>query len=1332
MKLKRYLKWMLGAATLLSGCADDDFIDRSQVWDGTIPDELTLTLTIPDPEIVSLGGTRGENGPISTVTLMQYDANGKHLGNISFDEQDIKPVLNSSNPEWTLTATLDKNSKSIQVVANYTVAEADDDPSKLKTEKAYLLSYTDGEGAPYAGPVLWANVELKDLLADNSYAPEIALERQAAKLSVEVKDDANFTLTGFMVYGMAEKGCVAPTKANLAAGDPTIPDDVTGSYNTDWIEDPDKFGYFFETAAEDADKNPNARIILKGNYEGKEYYYVAAFRSRTPEVKDKPTETPGAYSYKGIPALRNHWYKLSVEKVRGAGWNSEEEAQTAMPDNRATIELTDMTESISDMIATRDYMLGVSGDVTTDWETPATVTVVTSYASSINAAAQQKLPVKFSTETSWIQLTEAQQEGIVIGNNTRDFEIALAPNSLSTDDRTGEITVTLGKLTRTIKVTQTGRPLRRERHAIVVGLPGVTATEAGGIRYYEWIDGSNATETAPQGMKDSENRGENRNDALIFTAVPAYELYYKIPVESGDTYKLSSEADFTVKEEGGYYIIKANTTDKPNIAKAELTITNKDGAEIKYDLLQVGYFHKLDGQHQAAACQKSGWFYYEVVHFRGGYPGGMYVLDRNLGASTNASYDPTSISYTAEDDAAIGGYFKVNTGRPAEADRKGLYDHKTITDKIGMTYAGGRFIVMSENELKGMGLPSNKNFGAGAISLPFDEGEVAGGNVYIPAAGYYYGTTYRNASHVNLWTRTLLGGTQGLTESDDEYGVNYRILDIFGGRVNYSGLRMGSGSGLTVKENLMRYLPLRLIWRGEGESMDASDVADSDGTIGTGENVTIYVKNSAGWGNMNLHAWISKDNYMSSYPGTAMQKVTHNGESNWYKLEIDTQWTSLLFNNGNDKTGDIVDYRNGHNDATEFEFEVKSSKTENCNNYDFLGTGGSGGDTPTERTAITIMLLNDGEWGMDNTNMNAGIVVYNSSESQIGKYSFSDNNKVTYQNQNWFKWELYKSSSPNEIEALNNGGSIGLYINTSTYSKFYQISEYPSDGAFFYTNKGSNGEFISKQVSATVNTTPGWISSDNAKYRIYWKYNSQSFVGLNVFIGSSESIVNTLYNNWPNEERGANYSFNQYSANKEYAYVEFSHSKFGSNTSLTAEPRLSGTNNYGGESRKTTFKVSDCVLVDGVYCYTISGEGGSGGSGGVPSGSGSGSTGGDDSSLPAIPSGKARVVVYNDEGWSTGGRMEIMYQYGDNQTDKFDMTEMSVNGSSLYYADVNPGMYQFKLNRENPSWQWANNDTYFQTSNITAGNTYYFTVSSSGALSTSTKKYAPRRAVRRK
>ena len=125
MKLNRITTYMVGAMALLAGCADDDFIDPSHKWDGTIPDELTLTLTIPDPDIVRLGDTRGENGPISTVTLMQYDADGNHLGNIPFEETTLTP----NRDQWTLTATLNKETRTLQVVANADVGEATDPPT---------------------------------------------------------------------------------------------------------------------------------------------------------------------------------------------------------------------------------------------------------------------------------------------------------------------------------------------------------------------------------------------------------------------------------------------------------------------------------------------------------------------------------------------------------------------------------------------------------------------------------------------------------------------------------------------------------------------------------------------------------------------------------------------------------------------------------------------------------------------------------------------------------------------------------------------------------------------------------------------------------------------------------------------------------------------------------------------------------------------------------------------------------------------------------------------------------------------------------------------------
>lgn len=56
-----------------------------------------------------------------------------------------------------------------------------------------------------------------------------------------------------------------------------------------------------------------------------------------------------------VHVLRNHHYKVSVKEVRSEGWPSVEEALKAEPDNRITVLVTDENESVTDIVATRDY-----------------------------------------------------------------------------------------------------------------------------------------------------------------------------------------------------------------------------------------------------------------------------------------------------------------------------------------------------------------------------------------------------------------------------------------------------------------------------------------------------------------------------------------------------------------------------------------------------------------------------------------------------------------------------------------------------------------------------------------------------------------------------------------------------------------------------------------------------------------------------------------------------------------------------------------------------------------------------------------------------------------
>lgn len=357
------------------------------------------------------------------------------------------------------------------------------------------------------------------------------------------------------------------------------------------------------------------------------------------------------------------------------------------------------------------------------------------------------------------------------------------------------------------------------RKVSLTGLPGSSRVD----NYFEWI------ESGCFGLMKNQNRNADRTHALIFPAVPAYQLFYVVPKETGDVVSginldgySGGPGDFYFTTSGNTYEVRAKVTDKPHISTGQMVITNGQRT-VKYDLLQTGYFHEIKPAYTnyyrtnplAINGVKAGWYYYEVVKI-----GDFYTLDRNIGASSNAAYDNTS-----ETSETIGGYFKINTAKPSNLTNQ--MDNHTITDIMAMTYAKGRFIVASENELKGMGFRNGRNLGNGSISLRVTEGEVQDNIIYFPAAGYYYGSVFKNEGHVNLWTRTLFGESHGLSSKDQEYGVNYIALDIWEGIVSYFDLRMAYGSYGSINTSLMRYAPIRVVWRGLSTGdLKAPDIPD--------------------------------------------------------------------------------------------------------------------------------------------------------------------------------------------------------------------------------------------------------------------------------------------------------------------------------------------------------------------------------------------------------------------------------------------------------------------------------------------------------------------------
>ena len=818
MKVNKYIGWSLGLMALFSGCADNDFSDPYRPWDGEVPDELNFIVNVADPDLVRVGDTRADDGTINSLTVMQYDKDGHYIDKFT-------PVVTKEGGKYKINVKLDKAVSSLQFAANHTVSSQCKDLSGEEVSDA--LPKNDSELAAWY-PVLWGNVKLSDVLTSaDRYEPEIILYRNVAKVSVSSSAE-NFKFKGFSVYYTAEKGTVAPSLANHTASKPT---EASGIAYTAAAENLGTSGvaYVYETAKETSSNTP--KVVIEGELDGKTYYYVAGFRNRT---GSGPSDNPdnGKYTYTPLDILRNHHYAFEITSVRGEGWPTLEAAKDAQPDNRLTVWVSDINEEINNMVSSRDYMLGVKDKVNAKYDGAAEITVVCSYP---NIATD---PVKISlvdATTSWIKVgnvekkTETSSTDAVSGKTVKKivYTIPLDKNDKQTMDRVGSVIVRVGDLSREVEITQEGRSLRRDRGATIYGLTGVTD----GTPYYTWVDNN------CKGLKPEENRGLERNNALIFAAVPVYGtegIWYKIPKEfPGEegldvSYELDNKTDFEVTEDGNEWVVKAKDNSKPKIASGKLTLHASNGAVIDYELLQVGFFHELTSEHISKYAKgdniKSGWHYYEVVKI-----GNYYLLDRNFGASSNCSYDPTNINYSDEDANAIGGYFVVNPVR-AEGEAvnttdaaKRYMDLKTVTEYVGLKYSTGKFHIPSEAELRNIGLTPG-NHGAGAMSLNVDaSSQVAGDCIYIPAAGYYFGSTPKSTLHGNVWTRTLLGGSQGLMETDDEYGTQYRYLDFYGGYVSYGNLRTSAGAEGKVNDKLRNYVPIRLIWRGNGDKLDGSD-----------------------------------------------------------------------------------------------------------------------------------------------------------------------------------------------------------------------------------------------------------------------------------------------------------------------------------------------------------------------------------------------------------------------------------------------------------------------------------------------------------------------------
>ena len=795
MYIKKLTIWFfMLLSVVLAACSDIRDIVGGDTPD--VPSEgVVLTLKLPNFTKNTVA-TRATEQQINKLCVLCYDADDKYLGMSNITGADIKP---NDDGTCKVKVKVVEGTATLHVVANTDISESD---AKDADGKNNLYNATRDGNPNLSAPVCWGSVKVEDLL---SRSTKVWLFRQFAKASV-TKDSkvTKFEITGFKLFKTATKGTIATTKLN---NDVSLPSSVAYADEQDYSmgEHP-----FYETPA--AGK---AYMIIKAKYNGgpDTFYKVAFFNNGTSTQMD---------------LLRNHHYQVKVTAVNHEGWATEDEAINNLSENRLTVEVVDDNPPIVNMIACKDYELGVC-DKQTVKGNAGTATI-----SFVTTKPDFKYNVKWNAD--WITGYK-ETKSVVLPTSAEHpstgtlytIDLTLTANCQSAE-QSGIVTITSGDLSREVEIKQLGYDFRTDpnRTVQIRGLEGLSSDEQ--ADYFKWMD------TSLQGITPVENQGRVRNDGLHFF-VGNNPVYYLIPKLQGDELTCKdTRVNVDEKSVNGFYKVTLADNSPNNYKRwisneafTIITITNnKTNITVSYPVYHVGLFAQLTGdaagKYQLGKSKASGWYYYEMVDvvanvtYTDGTTGykAYYMLDRNLGATNNGYYSPSTTALK-DNIGAIGGYFKIS-----EADNSDNYSAKT-DNRVVDALAIGNFKVCDNMCLRGL-IDNNNDLAIVEQTTHYGEKynclRITTRNrdipeIFIPMSGYYEGKTdqdlvYKDSYHANLWTSSRLSDYQGFSSTSPEYGFWYLYLDAFGKSLNMSNYRFVSGSSGKNKGRY-RAMPVRLV-----------------------------------------------------------------------------------------------------------------------------------------------------------------------------------------------------------------------------------------------------------------------------------------------------------------------------------------------------------------------------------------------------------------------------------------------------------------------------------------------------------------------------------------
>lgn len=786
---------MIWIGLLLSLVSCKDTMEAIGLGGDEIPAEgLVLNIDLPNFSEKQLG-TRAdatETESINKLTLLYYDSSNKYL-----DKEDCTNQLTEtnkkSNGSYNIKVNAPKEASYIQVVANADVTnEEASDLQEISKAADRTPSLTE--------PVCWGSIKVTDLLTPET--AKISLRRSNAKITLKVAEGIKGIFpeesAGLIINNTAKKTAIAPAGYQEPTDNGLA---TTTEFCSENIGNGSK-----RVVAVNETSIGQANIIIKAKYNNEVGFYKVGL------YKDAATNSQYAL-------LRNHNYTITVTKVNDYGFKTLDEAIKAKPENRIEAEVVDDNPVIYNMIACKDYELGVCDDQSVKaTATEVTITLVTTLSSATSADGKlYGVGINTADADSWIKGPTQQGEGIPtpesgsLSSSGKKYllKFTLDPNTHETP-RTGTVTISSGDLKLDVMITQAGYDFMRDdpdRRVIMYNNDSEYQKN-----YFAWLD-------KVKGIRPYQMQGAVRNNGLHFT-VGKNAYSYKIPKKTGDKLTVDNQTGdvltdkdhhFTVSADGGYWKVTLadNSDNNYDLWKGTFTIKNADNINITYTVYHTGIFHEITddmankyelAEGGADYLKVKGMFYYGVVKVEG--KDHTYImLDRNLGAIDNSPYVP-DVNELKDHKGAIGGYFKISEDKnknlsstlspngfeiPEKSVFEDLVAKGTLNTEIRTTSLGESYYCTSMNTINS---------------------ELQ--TIYLPYGGYLEGESHKYPMHVVFWTKTLVSGTQGFSKDSPEYGFWYNYFDIYNSKKGISNVRFVSGSN---GKNTGRYkaMPLRLV-----------------------------------------------------------------------------------------------------------------------------------------------------------------------------------------------------------------------------------------------------------------------------------------------------------------------------------------------------------------------------------------------------------------------------------------------------------------------------------------------------------------------------------------